>query len=142
MNLTYKQLLLLITPGLLGILFGFGLSLSEMTNPERVLGFLDVTGTWDPTLLLVMIGALIISIPSFQLLRKIEQPVLEKKFFMPTLKDIDLKLISGACLFGIGWGLAGLCPGPAVVVLATLDASAVIFMFSMLAGMIIHKILY
>ena len=132
----------LLSSFLIGLLFGFGLSLSEMTNPARVLGFLDITGKWDPTLLFVMVGALLVSVPCFQLLPKLEKPLFEKRFNLPTLIKIDLKLIIGAILFGIGWGLAGLCPGPSFVALVTFKFEIILFMLSMLTGITLYHLFF
>ncbi len=138
----HKGFLGFLSSFLIGILFGFGLSLSEMTNPARVLGFLDVTGKWDPTLLFVMVGALLITIPCFQLLPKLEKPLFENKFNLPTLIKVDLKLITGASIFGLGWGLVGLCPGPSFVALITLNSEAILFMLSMLTGFTLYHLFY
>ncbi|MEX2365691.1 MAG: YeeE/YedE family protein, partial [Pseudohongiellaceae bacterium] len=105
----------------LGILFGLGLGYSEMVNPVRVLGFLDISDGWDPTLAFVMVGALLITTPLFQYARSLRKPILAEKFVLPTKMSIDKRLVSGAVIFGIGWGLAGLCPGPAIVNLSTLQ---------------------
>lgn len=122
-----------------GLLFGLGLGISEMLSPARVLGFLDVMGRWDPTLAFVMGGALLVTFPAFRLARRMQQPLYEDKFVLPTRKDIDAKLVQGAVLFGIGWGLAGLCPGPAVAGLASLNTEVLLFFVAMLAGMALHK---
>jgi uncharacterized membrane protein YedE/YeeE len=119
---------------LIGMLFGLGLAVSEMINPARVVGFLDVTGAWDPTLLLVMGGALCVTVPMFPLVTKRSRPLLGKGFLLPTKKQIDAPLIAGATLFGIGWGIAGFCPGPAIAGLASLSPSVLFFVAAMLAG--------
>jgi uncharacterized membrane protein YedE/YeeE len=135
-NATLKTLLAALAAGLL---FGLGLGVSEMLTPARVLGFLDVTGLWDPTLAFVMGGALLVTFPAFRLAGRMQQPLFEGKFVLPTRKDIDAKLVQGAVLFGIGWGLAGLCPGPAVTGLASLNTEVLLFFVAMLAGMALHK---
>ena len=117
-----------------GIIFGLGLTISEMVNPARVIGFLDVTGNWDPTLALVMGGALSVTFVLFPFILKRSQPLLATTFSLPTKKDIDTRLITGACLFGIGWGLAGFCPGPAITALVTLSPDVIIFVVAMIAG--------
>ena len=122
-----------------GILFGMGLTLSDMINPQRVLGFLDVAGSWDPTLAFVMGGALLVTFPAFQLVRKFGKPVCATQFQIPTNRVIDKRLVSGAALFGIGWGLVGLCPGPAIAVLVTLQGDVFIFMASLVAGMLLFQ---
>lgn len=117
-----------------GILFGLGLCLSEMVDPARVIGFLDITGDWDPTLALVMASALMITFPSFWFILKRHQPVCADKFSLPDKKDIDSPLVIGASLFGIGWGLGGFCPGPAITALVTLSPDVVLFVLAMLTG--------
>lgn len=121
-----------------GILFGLGLGISEMVNPERVLGFLNVLGPWDPTLVFVMAGALTVAIPGFQYARLMNKPFLAVSFSRPTKKDLDKKLITGAVIFGIGWGLAGICPGPSLVALNSLDIHVPVFILAMLAGVVVH----
>jgi len=134
-SIDFKNLLIIIASG---ILFGLGLGISEMVNPARVLGFLNVLGPWDPTLLLVMAGALTVAIPGFQYARLMHKPFLAVSFNTPTKKDLDKKLISGAILFGMGWGLAGICPGPAFVALNSLESNVAIFVVAMLAGVLVH----
>jgi uncharacterized protein len=123
-----------------GILFGMGLTLSDMINPQRVLGFLDVAGSWDPTLAFVMGGALLVTFPAFQLVRRFGKPLCATQFQIPTNRVIDKRLVSGAALFGIGWGLVGLCPGPAIAVLVTLQGDAFVFMASLVAGMLLFQV--
>jgi uncharacterized membrane protein YedE/YeeE len=120
-----------------GLMFGFGLLISGMTQPAKVLGFLDIFGRWDPTLAFVMVSALVVSGLGFALLRQREQPVLAARYLWPTRTDIDQRLVVGSILFGIGWGLVGLCPGPALVNLAGLMPSVMAFVLAMAAGMII-----
>lgn len=122
-----------------GILFGLGLGISEMLNPARVLGFLDVTGNWDPTLAFVMGGALLVTFPAFRYVRRMEKPVCELQFTLPHRKDIDAPLIKGAVMFGVGWGLAGLCPGPAIAGLASFNPQILLFFGSMLGGMLAYQ---
>ena len=117
-----------------GIIFGIGLVISEMINPEKVLGFLNVFRDWDPSLALVMIGALVISTPIFHLFKNNNKPLFSSSFLIPKNKKIDKKLIIGSILFGAGWGLVGLCPGPAITSLALLNISSVIFVLAMLTG--------
>jgi uncharacterized protein len=122
-----------------GTLFGLGLAISGMVNPAKVIGFLDFAGDWDPTLALVFGGALLVAIPPFRLILKRPRPVLAEKFDLPTKKDVDARLLAGAAIFGIGWGLAGLCPGPAVTALASGLAPVFAFVAAMVAGMAICK---
>jgi uncharacterized membrane protein YedE/YeeE len=123
-----------------GLVFGLGLVISGMTDTVRVLGFLDVLaipkGTWDPTLLIVMAAALAVSLPGFALARRRQRPVLAAAAAWPSRTDIDKPLIAGAVLFGIGWGLVGLCPGPAIANLATASPGIVLFVVAMIAGMV------
>jgi len=124
---------------LAGILFGLGLTVSGMINPAKVIGFLDLSGNWDPSLMLVLGGGLLVTIPSYHLILKRDTPLLEPRFYLPTRKDLDARLLSGAVLFGIGWGIAGLCPGPALTALVTLAPTALLFVFAMIVGMLAHR---
>jgi len=117
-----------------GLVFGFGLCVSEMINPARVVGFLDVTGSWDATLVFVMAAAVVITGIAFPLIKRRSRPVFDEKFHLPSNATIDAPLISGSILFGIGWGLAGLCPGPAIAALASLSSPIVMFVIAMIAG--------
>ena len=117
-----------------GIIFGFGLSISEMINPARVIGFLDIAGRWDPTLMFVMGGALAVTLPAFAFILRRAQPLLDGEFFLPTKRDIDRPLIIGAALFGVGWGLSGFCPGPALAGLASGAPGVMLFVAAMVAG--------
>ena len=119
---------------LCGVVFGLGLAISGMVNPAKVIGFLDITGRWDPSLALVMAGGLAVYILGFPLIRKKARPVLAESFQIPTRRDIDPKLVIGAVLFGIGWGLAGFCPGPALTSLPFGFTKVYIFVGSMVAG--------
>ena len=119
---------------LIGALFGFGLAVSEMIDPARVIGFLDVTGTWDPTLLFVMGGALAVTLPGFPLILRRARPLLAEFFAMPTQSRLDGSLITGATIFGIGWGIAGFCPGPALAALASGSPGVAVFVVAMIAG--------
>ena len=114
-----------------GIIFGIGLVISQMINPAKVLGFLNLFGEWDPSLAFVMIGALIVSSPLFHLFKNKEKPIFSTSFSISENKEIDKRLIIGSILFGAGWGLVGLCPGPAISSIALLNTSSVTFVFSM-----------
>lgn len=118
-----------------GLVFGAGLTLSGMINPAVVLGFLDLTGSWNPALLFVMVGALAVAVPGYQLLKG-KRPVLAEARAVPTRTDIDKPLLLGAAIFGLGWGLAGICPGPALTMLAIKPATAALFIVSMTVGML------
>ena len=120
-----------------GIVFGLGLAISEMINPARVIGFLDIAGQWDLTLALVMGSALVFTVVGFPLITKKAHPILAEKFTLPTKKTLDTPLISGAVVFGIGWGLAGLCPGPAIAGLASLNPDIFLFVAAMVVGQFI-----
>lgn len=128
----------------MGLVFGLGLSLSGMLDPARVQGFLDVTGAargaWDPTLMFVLGGAVSVALVGFALARRLPRPVLETRFDLPTNRRIDAPLIGGSALFGIGWGLSGLCPGPAVAALSTGALPILVFVATMLVGMAIHRL--
>ena len=102
-----------------GLVFGLGLAVSGMMNPAKVIGFLDVAGDWDPTLAFVMIGALLVAVPAYRFIPKRPRPVLEEGFDLPKKQAVDRPLVLGSALFGIGWGLVGFCPGPAVAALGT-----------------------
>ena len=117
-----------------GIIFGIGLVISQMINPAKVLGFLNLFGEWDPSLAFVMIGALIISSPLFHLFKNKEKPIFSSSFSITNKKEIDKELIFGSILFGAGWGLVGLCPGPAITSIALLNVSSAIFVVSMFIG--------
>ena len=122
-----------------GIIFGIGLVISEMVNPAKVLGFLDLFGNWDPSLAFVMIGALIISSPLFQVIKKREKPIFVEQFNYSNNKEINNKLIIGSALFGAGWGLGGLCPGPAISSISLFNINSITFVFAMFIGFYIVK---
>lgn len=119
-----------------GLLFGLGLILSGMANPAKVLGFLDLAGHWDPSLALVMGGAIAIGIPTFALAKRRSQSLLGVPMQLPTARQIDRRLVLGSVLFGIGWGIAGICPGPALVLLGMASLKGLAFVLAMLAGML------
>ena len=120
---------------LAGLVFGLGLVISDMKNPAKVLGFLDVAGAWDPSLLVVMAGAVGVSALGFRVVRRRSAPLLGGRMHWPTAQDIDGRLVGGALVFGIGWGLAGFCPGPALVAVGSGEWKALVFLAAMLAGM-------
>lgn len=117
-----------------GLLFGLGLAISGMTDPAKVLGFLDVTGAWDPTLAFVMGGALAVNAVAFALTRRRQGPLFGERFHIPTRSDIDTRLVAGAALFGVGWGLAGFCPGPGLAALATGSGGVLLFVAGLVGG--------
>ncbi|MDI5934710.1 DUF6691 family protein [Halomonas kalidii] len=117
-----------------GLLFGLGLGISGMTDPARVLGFLDVAGAWDPTLLFVLGGAVVTTFIGYRLVLRRPHPIYAEAFQLPTRQDLDTRLIGGAALFGIGWGLSGYCPGPAFASLGGLTAPLFALLVAMIAG--------
>ncbi len=117
-----------------GLLFGAGLAASGMTNPEKVQGFLDLTGVWDPSLMFVMGGAVVVTLISFRFILKLSRPVFSEQFHLPSSTSIDNRLIIGAALFGTGWGLVGYCPGPALAAIAYLNSDVMIFLVAMFVG--------
>ena len=124
-----------------GALFGAGLAVSGMADPQRVRAFLDLFGAWDPTLAFVMAGAILPMAIVWRVQSRMSSPLAASTFALPTARDFDPRLVTGATIFGIGWGIAGLCPGPAIANLAIAPAPAAIFVVAMLAGMILHKLL-
>jgi uncharacterized protein len=125
-----------------GTLFGVGLAVSGMINPAKVVGFLDVAGEWDPTLAFVMGGALLVTIPAFRVILNRPRPVLADGFDLPTKSTLDARLLGGAALFGVGWGLSGFCPGPAVAAVTTGLAPVFAFVAAMMAGMVLYSWLF
>ncbi len=124
---------------LLGLLFALGLGIAGMTQPAKIIAFLDVTGDWDPSLLLVMVSATLVYFLSYRWITKRRAPLLAEKFSLPTARRLDARLLAGSALFGIGWGLSGYCPGPALVALPGLLPNTLVFVVSMLAGMLLFK---
>ncbi|MFM1814142.1 MAG: hypothetical protein RLZ98_837 [Pseudomonadota bacterium] len=124
-----------------GLLFGAGLTISQMINPAKVIGFLDFAGNWDPTLAVVMGAALAVSAIGFRFVKQLANPLAAHNFQLPTRRDIDFNLIAGAVLFGVGWGLAGYCPGPAIAGLAMGMWQIAAFVAAMIGGMLAAKVL-
>lgn len=127
----------------IGALFGIGLIVSGMIHPQKVQDFLDFSGQWDASLALVMGGALLVTALTFPLILKRREPLFANKFHLPTAKEVDSKLLIGSALFGIGWGLGGFCPGPAIVglVSGTSGSTApIVFVGSMIVGMVLHRV--
>lgn len=123
-----------------GFLFGLGLLVSGMVDPAKVLGFLDILGAWDPSLAVVMAAALAVSYAGFRIAKWHGRPLLTPQSLWPARTDIDRPLLTGSALFGLGWGLVGLCPGPALVNLATLSPGVVVFVAAMAAGMVAQDV--
>lgn len=122
-------------PFLAGFVFALGLGLARMTHPERIIGFLDFTGAWNPSLGFVMAGAVVVHALLYRAVIRRSAPLFAPSFSIPTRRDLDPKLIAGAALFGIGWGLGGFCPGPSIVALLSGNVAVFVFVASMLAGM-------
>lgn len=129
------------TPFLVGLLFGLGLCLSNMTDPEKVLGFLDLAGAWNPSLAFVMVGAIAVAFLGFRIAARRERSFSGELIQLPGSKAIDARLIGGSILFGVGWGLVGLCPGPAITDVGFLDGRAALFVLAMMAGAALYATL-
>ena len=130
-----ERLIVLIS----GMLFGAGVTISGMVNPMKVLNFFDIVGTWDATLIFVMGAGLLVTLLGYQIIFKRKVPLFAPSFRLPTSQDIDTKLLSGAALFGLGWGLGGFCPGPAVASLVFGRTESITFVIAMAAGMLLTK---
>lgn len=124
-----------------GVIFGLGISLSGMANPAKVLNFFDIAGTWDPSLIFVMGGALITTFVGYKLVFGLSAPVFGSDFKVPTSRRIDAKLVGGSALFGLGWGIAGFCPGGALPALGTGRSEVFVFTAALIAGIVLAKIL-
>ena len=122
-----------------GTLMGSGLMISGMMNPNKVLSFLDIFGNWDPTLIFVMGGAIFSALPGFWLSRRLTKPLLANNFQLPDKKNFDRRLVGGAAIFGVGWGLVGLCPGPAISAITTGSPQVIVFLISMTFGMAFYR---
>lgn len=129
-----------ISEFVVGLIFGIGLILSGMTDPGKVIGFLDLFGAWDPSLALVMGGAILVGAFAFALAKKRTTTFLGGALHLPDARDIDKRLLLGSLVFGVGWGLAGFCPGPAIVSLGAGQPKAVVFVLAMLAGMLLFEL--
>jgi uncharacterized protein len=127
---------------LCGALFGLGLVVSDMANPARVLAFLDITGNWDASLAFVMVGALVPSTLAYLWVRRRGAPVLDTELHIPPRGRIDRRLVIGAALFGVGWGLVGICPGPAIALITTAEPTILLFIAAMLGGMALHRMVH
>jgi uncharacterized membrane protein YedE/YeeE len=119
----------------IGVLFGWGLIISGMSNPEKIIGFLDLASNWDPSLIFVMLGAVLVGLAGFYLANKRSEAFFGGILHMPTRRDITKPLVIGSLIFGAGWGIAGFCPGPALVALGAGHLKALVFVIAMLAGM-------
>jgi uncharacterized membrane protein YedE/YeeE len=123
-----------------GLLFGIGLIISGMTNPSKIIGFLDIAGAWDPSLLLVMVGAISLSYFAFRKAGMLTKPLLGDGMQLPKSREVDRRLVTGSLIFGAGWGLAGYCPGPALASIATGAHEPIIFVIAMIAGMAMYEL--
>jgi uncharacterized protein len=140
-----KSTLPIVIQFALGLIFGFGLLVSGMSNPAKVLNFLDLaairTGTWDPSLAFVMMGAVAIAFAGFRFVLRQPRPIFGDKFHLPTMTELDSRIIVGPAIFGVGWGLAGFCPGPAFVALGYGTSASILFVIAMFCGMAIASAL-
>jgi uncharacterized membrane protein YedE/YeeE len=136
-----NPVLLAVASGVAGLVFGIGLVVSSMFNPAKVLAFLDLAGRWDPSLVLVMVGAVTVAAAGCAIASRRQRTLLGASLQLSTARDIDLRLVLGSVTFGVGWGLVGFCPGPALVALGTGEIKAVVFAASMLAGMLVFEAL-
>ena len=125
---------------IVGLIFALGLGISGMTKVQVVRGFLDVFGEWNPALVGVMVGAIFVHTIFFYFIKKRKSPLLDTKFYLPTRKDLDTRLIAGSAIFGLGWGWAGICPGPGIVAMTSGNQNLIIFVVSLLAGMVLFKL--
>lgn len=125
-----------------GLVFGLGLAVSHMVEPAKVLGFLDIAGRWDPSLLLVMLGAVAVAFVGYRLTARRPKPLLAPRFFLPTKSELDRPLLVGAAVFGIGWGLAGYCPGPGIAALGLGTWEAPVFVAALAAGSLTYRRLF
>ena len=123
-----------LSAGLIGLVFGTGIALSGMANPAKVLNFFDIAGAWDPSLALVMLSALVVTAIGYRFVLKRDKPVVEARFHLPTERRLDLSLVAGSAIFGVGWGISGFCPGGAIPALGLGEPTAWIFVGTMLAG--------
>ena len=130
----------MLIPLLCGLVFGIGLTLSGMTDTQVVLGFLDIAGDWNPALLMVMVGALAVTVPGFWLAQKRRTPFFSTQFFLPASRAIEAKPLIGSLIFGIGWGLYGYCPGPALAALSSLAWQPLLFVAAMAVGVWLEKV--
>jgi uncharacterized membrane protein YedE/YeeE len=131
----------LVSAYVIGLVFGIGISFSGMANPAKVLNFFDLAGSWDPSLALVMGGALAVAAVGYRLVLRRPGPVLDRRFQLPTSREIDARLVGGSAIFGVGWGIAGFCPGGALPALGTGKPEVFIFVAAFIAGLLISRAL-
>jgi len=125
---------------MIGLIFGLGITVSGMGNPAKVINFFDITGSWDPSLALVMAGALMVTFIGYRIVLPRPKPIQDEKFYLPTSRSIDRRLLGGAAVFGVGWGISGFCPGGALPVIGTLQPAVLVFVASLLAGVLVARI--
>ena len=130
----------LVVPFLAGVVFAIGLAVAGMTAPAKVIAFLDVTGDWDASLAFVMAAAIAVYLPAYLATRRLVRPLAASHFALPDAKPIDVRLVAGAALFGVGWGLSGYCPGPAIVSLATAGHGVILFVAGMLSSVVLYEL--
>lgn len=131
----------IVSAGIVGFIFSLGLGLAGMTQPQKVIGFLDIFGEWDPSLAFVMFGAISVHFISYKIIRKRNTPLFSSKWEIPEKTNVTPSLVVGSLIFGVGWGLGGYCPGPAITSLGSLDSRPFVFVASMLVGMLIFKLI-
>lgn len=129
----------LLSAFLVGLVFGLGIAVSGMINPAKVLNFFDIAGTWDPSLAFVMGGALVTTFLGYRVVLRRPAPVIEAKFLLPTARDIDARLVGGAAVFGLGWGIAGFCPGAALPALGSGRWEVAAFVVALVAGIVVAR---
>jgi uncharacterized protein len=122
-----------------GLLFGLGLAISQMVNPDKVLDFLDVAGSWDPSLALVMGGAVGVAMLAFRFVLKRKQPVFDSEFHLPRMTKVDRRVLAGSAIFGLGWGIGGYCPGPGIAALSAGNVEALVFVAGMALGSVLYR---
>lgn len=130
----------LLSAYMIGLIFGLGITVSGMGNPAKVINFFDITGSWDPSLALVMAGALMVTFIGYRIVLPRPKPIQDEKFYLPTSRSIDRRLLGGAAVFGVGWGISGFCPGGALPVIGTLQPAVLVFVASLLAGVLVARI--
>jgi uncharacterized membrane protein YedE/YeeE len=135
-----RDVVSIVSAALCGLVFGLGLIASQMSDPQRVIAFLDVAGDWEPRLLIVMIAASVVAAPAYAMVRRTRHSWLGDDVSLPNRTHIDSRLITGAAIFGVGWGLIGLCPGPALVLLGTFDRGVLIFLPAMIVGVLLGRL--
>ncbi len=134
-----REILTIVAAGLCGLVFGLGLVLSHMVDPAVIVAFLDVTGDWNPSLAFVMAGGLVVAAPAFWIARHGKRALFGEEFRLPDRLNITRELVLGSAVFGVGWGLGGICPGPGLVLLGTLDTGALYFVPAVIAGMFLSR---